>query len=633
MTRSILVAWAAAILLAGCGGGGGGGGGDTAAPPPAPSVFTDPNVYSSAPGASLATPNEITSVTRHQVTIAGVPLAYTATAGHLTALLMGTGEPQASFFYVAYALDGRDPATRPVTFFFNGGPGSATVWLHLGSFGPRRLVTNAPATSPGGPFPLVENTESMLDLSDLVFVNAVGSGLSQAIAPHTNQTFWSVDADAAVFRDFVMRYVAANGRGASPKFLFGESYGGPRAAVLARLLETAGMPLAGVVVQSPALNYNSNCGVIVERISCAGYLPSYAAAGAWFSRSNPTPAPGNLDAFLVQARALASTQYGPAVTQFINGGAAPAQSLLVQLADTTGMPVANWQAQFNLPPGYFQRNLIPGSILGRYDARMAASLGSNLASQGDPSSTYISQFFASGIANYLPTELLFRNPSVYVTLSNAIQTWDFTHNGQPLPDTIPDLATAFTLNPRLKFLSVSGYHDLATPFFTTEMDLARLGANPNVQVKNYAGGHMTYLDDVARARQKADMVTFYQSAVAPVAQAETKRVVGPLSMPDPSAEPMQAGAEVAMLDPWVPAEKRKRFAGYVPTQGEALRAQVEGHLREGFASDGTLTLEQARAAGLGFIVRHFDAIDRRKAGVVRFEDLQHFLRDRSLQPG
>jgi carboxypeptidase C (cathepsin A) len=486
-------------------------------PPPAPAgLYLDPVAYSSAPGASLATADEIAAVTHRQLAIDGVTYSYTATAGHLTAQALVGGAPQASFFYVAYTLDNASPATRPVTFFYNGGPGSATVWLHLGSFAPVRLVTGMPSTSAPTPYPLIDNAESLLDLSDLVFVDAVGSGLSQAIAPNANRDFWNVDGDAAVFRDFVMRYLAANNRNASPRFLFGESYGTTRSAVLAHLLESAGMRLNGVILQSSALDYNTNCGITEDVASrCYGYLPSYGASGAWYNLANPNPAPAALPDFIAHTRSLASDLYRPALSGFLTMGAAPDGALLTQLANTTGLPVAKWQSHFNLFPGYFQNNLIPGTLVGRYDSRVSAPANSALARQGDPSSTVINSSFVSGIAGYLAGTLQYTNPSTYVTLSNAIDTWNFSHDGLALPDTIPDLAAALALNPRLKVFSANGYHDLATPFYGTELDLARLGANANVQVRFYSGGHMTYLDDTARRQQKADMAQFYRSAVAP----------------------------------------------------------------------------------------------------------------------
>lgn len=425
---------ATALVLTGCGGGGGGGS------MPAPN-FVDPVMYSNSPSASLATATELSAVTHHQLTVNGAMLNYTATAGHLTAHDFLTGMPEASFFYVAYTLDGANPGTRPVTFFYNGGPGSSTVWLHLGSFGPKRLVTGDPATDAPTPFPLVDNAESLLDVSDLVFVDAVGSGLSEAIAPFGNSSFWGVDVDAAVFRDFIMRYVTANSRGASPKFLFGESYGTTRSAVLSNLLESAGVRLNGVVLQSSVLNYNTNCGVIVALVSCAGYIPSYGAVGAWYNLDHPNPAPADLPGFIDQMRALTTSQYDPAVNAFLAASTPPPPALLTQLVATTGMSLAGWQTHFNMDPGFYQFNLIPGTLIGRYDARVSAPMGSFLASEGDPSSTFINASFAQGITSYLNSGLQYTNPSTYVLISNVLNTWTFGHDGQLLPDTIPDLAS------------------------------------------------------------------------------------------------------------------------------------------------------------------------------------------------
>lgn len=510
--RHAVLVLLATLALASCGGGGGGGSNAPAPPPPVVSQFTDPVVYSSAPTASLATAQEITSVTRRQLVMNGQTYAYTATVGHMTALERGTGPVQASFFYVAYTLDGAAPATRPVTYFYNGGPGSASVWLHLGSFGPKRLATGAPRNDVPGPFALVDNAESLIDQTDMVFVDAVGSGFSQAIAPNENRTFWGVDSDAAVFRDFVMRYNIANNRTSSPQFLFGESYGGPRAAVMADLLESAGVRLHGVVLQSPAMNYNSNCGVsAAPNISCAGYLPSYGATGAWFNLSTPSPATPQIPAFMAELRPFASQRYDPAVRAFLTG-TPPDAALVTDLARVTGLGASHWTSRFNMGPTYYRANLVPGTALGRYDTRM--TLPDNTGNGNlDPSTTIIQGSFGQRIVEYLAS-LGYTTPSTYTMLSNAIQTWRFLHDGSALPDTIPDLAAAIAQNPRLKVLAVNGYHDVATPFYTTELDLARLGANPNVRVINYMGGHMTYLDDASRAQMKADLAEWYRSALA-----------------------------------------------------------------------------------------------------------------------
>jgi carboxypeptidase C (cathepsin A) len=505
---------AAAILLAlaGCGGGGGGGGGSTSTPPPSGQNFTDPVVYSSAANASLQTAAEIVSTTQHQITLNGASLSFTATAGHLTARHLTTNAPQASFFYVAYTQNNAPAATRPVTFFYNGGPGSASVWLHMGSFGPKRLVSGFPSTSGTVPFPMVDNAESMLDISDLVFVDAVGSGYSQAIAPNNNQSFWGVDVDAAVFRDFVMRYLAVNNRNASPKFLFGESYGGPRSGVLALLLESAGVRLSGVILQSPAMNYNSSCG-LGRPAPCTGFIPSYGATGAWYNLTTPAQPPATVPAFMETLRTFSTTQYDPAVRALTSQGTQPAPTLITQLVSSTGLGTTHWQANLNISPDVFRPNLMPGTTIGRYDSRLSAANGTFLASQGDPSSTFITASFAQGIVDHLTTNLRYTTPSTYTLLSNAIRTWNFSHDGLEVPDTIPDLAAAIAINPGLKIMAQNGYHDLATPFYQTELDLARLGTNPNIRVRNYMGGHMTYLEDASRVAQKADLVQFYQDAL------------------------------------------------------------------------------------------------------------------------
>jgi carboxypeptidase C (cathepsin A) len=522
LPRGALSRWALCLLvpllLASCGGGGGSGSGDDGGGG-TPLAYDDPVVYSVSPNASLASATEASAVTHHQITLGGHALAYTATAGHLTAHALVGDAPLASMFYVAYTLDGANPATRPVTVFYNGGPGSASVWLHLGSFGPKRLVTGAPSTSPTKPFPLVDNAESLLDESDLVFIDAVGTGLSEAIAPYSNRSFWSVDADADLFRDSIRRWQALNGRSASPLFLFGESYGTLRSAVLAERLESAGVSLAGVVLQSSILNYNSNCGVFApDTVDCTGYLPSYSAVGAWFGLTMPVP--DDLGAFLGEMRDFAEASYHPAVVDWLGHATPPTSTLLNSLQANTGEAVAQWQIEFSLGPDRFQRTLKPGELTGRYDARMAVPTGSPLASEGDPSSTVISDEFDTAINAYLPEVLGYGTRSHYTTVSGAISYWDFGHDGLELPDAVPDLAAAMTINPDLRVLSVAGVDDIATPFYQTERDLARLPElAARFTVKTYLGGHMTYLDDSSRVVEKADLASFYRSAAAVAARA------------------------------------------------------------------------------------------------------------------
>ena len=500
-----------ALLLLACGGGGGGTtSGATGGNPPGLG-FADATVYSSAADAALPSATEGAAVTRHTLELGGRTIAYTATAGHLSAGASGSGTAQASMFYVAYTADAAAPATRPLIFFYNGGPGSATVWLHLGSFGPRRIVIGAPATTVPQPVQLVDNAESLIDTADLVFVDAVGSGYSQAIAPATNQSFWSVDADAGVMRDFIRRYIEVNQRAASPTFLFGESYGTTRSAVLANLMVSAGMRLDGVILQSSVLDYNSNCGLFDPgQLSCAGYLPSYGLTGAWFQLLQPQPT--DSDAYAQQMRDFSDQRYTPALAAFLGAQTPPAASLLDELVGRTGAPRAVWSASFNLDPTSYRGQTLAAQLMGRYDARVAVPVTSPLAAGGDPSASVINAPFVTAQRAHLANELLYSAGSGYTMLSNAIASWNFGHDGRTLPDTIPDLATALAQQPALRVLSLAGYHDLATPFRQTELDLARLGAAPTLRQRVYPGGHMIYLDDASRPRMKADLVAFINAS-------------------------------------------------------------------------------------------------------------------------
>jgi carboxypeptidase C (cathepsin A) len=546
------------LVLAACGGGGGG-----TTTPPVPDKLpglTDTTVYSSASDASLPGAVEAAATSTQSLAANGQTLSYTATAGHLIAR-DPTGAAEASMFYVAYTLPGADVATRPVTFFYNGGPGSASVWLQLGSFGPRRLVTGVPDTTAARPFAMVDNAEHLLGQTDLVFINAVGCGYSEAIAPFTNRSFWGVDSDAAVFRDFIQRYLAANHRAASPKYLYGESYGGPRTAVLARRLQEAGVMLDGLVLQSPALDYNSNCGISGGH-ACSGYLPSLAMVGAFHRLTQPQPT--DLAAWAAQARSYADSVYAPALQAWL-ASRQPTPAIWQPLADMTGLPASQWQASLDVSADNFRLWLISGQQLGRYDGRMKAAVGSPLASEGDVSSTWLGDSFATGIATHLRDQLGYRNASTYVLLSNAVNSWDFSHAGLALPDTLPDLAAALAQNPRLRVLAVSGYHDLATPFHLTEADLARVDAS-RVKIRNYAGGHMSYLDDTTRPRQLADLKAFYANTLALRAAADlgpARRALEaqPAIAVDRAGTPQRPGSvapttekavQAPLRDPWVP---------------------------------------------------------------------------------
>ncbi|MGH7086064.1 MAG: S10 family serine carboxypeptidase-like protein, partial [Acetobacteraceae bacterium] len=215
----------------------------------------DTTAYGNGPNSSVIDTTENRAITHHTITLDGKPIPYTAIAGHLVAVDPESSAPVARIFYVAFTRDGADTNLRPVTFLYNGGPGSSAVFVLLGSFGPRRIVTSMPGFTPPPPYRMEDNPQSLLDLTDLVFINPVGTGYSAAIAPKKNKDFWGVDQDAAALRQFIERYLTACDRWNSPKFLYGESYGTARTAVLSYVLHEAGVELNGVVLQSSILDY------------------------------------------------------------------------------------------------------------------------------------------------------------------------------------------------------------------------------------------------------------------------------------------------------------------------------------------------------------------------------------------
>ncbi len=507
-----LAALGVALLVASCGGGGGGSTPPptpTPTPPPLPGAFADPVTYSGAATANVSAPQEGAAVVPFRMTLGAKTIDYTATTGHLTASDPVSGQPAVSFFYVAYTAGTLDPSKRPVTFFYNGGPGSSTLWLHLGSFGPKRIVTAIPSNVMPTPVQLVDNQETLLAHSDLVFIDAIGTGFTQAVAPRTNAQFWGVDSDAGAFRDFVRRYVAVNNRQASPKYLFGESYGAPRTGVLSNLLEVAGVKLSGIVLQSAIMNYNANCGVLDPGTSsCEGYIPSYAAVSAYH---HVTAMPGDLNTYLAQVRDFSAVTYRPAVASWLQTRTTPPANVVAQLVDYSGLGSTLWNPNFSMGPDLYRARLLTNTMIGRYDARVSAPVGGPLAADGDPSLTVVNAAFVNTVQTYIRDDLRYSARSSYITFNDIINRWQFSHDGKTLPDTIPDVAAAMTLNPALKVVAMSGYYDLATPYYQTELDLARLGSNPNIQIKNYASGHMSYLDDVARRAQRDDMITLYNS--------------------------------------------------------------------------------------------------------------------------
>lgn len=493
---------------------------------PADQAYVDNTPYAFGPADGLAASvvQEKAAVAHHVLnyTASGRRVEYTTTAGHLTAS-KAPGKPEATMFYVAYTAKPNGPFPRPVTFFYNGGPGSSSIWLRLGSFAPSRVATPDPLTTGWPNFPLVDNQESLIDTTDMVFIDPPGTGLSEAILPNTNQSFWGVDQDAGVMRDFIMRYLAVNQRAQSPIYLYGESYGTPRTNVLAVMLEQAGVRLSGIVLQSSILDYNDQYPAQTDLQRATDYmvslLPGYAEVVAYFGQV--TPPPRSDRSFARRMREFSTqrydefTPYGPTFLGLANPPVFPTDAVYAKLSSQSHLSVNALQAYMGSNP--YNTSLIPNTTIGGYDGRVSAPNNSPmLVGDSDPSDALIAKPFPVVLAQQMPNYLKYTAVNAtYVPLSDVANiNWDFSHGGLALPDTIPDLLALLTLNPRIKVLSANGYHDLVTPFFMTEKDLGRLksvrGIRPDIQVTHYAGGHMIYLDDTSRPVMKRDLVNYYR---------------------------------------------------------------------------------------------------------------------------
>jgi carboxypeptidase C (cathepsin A) len=547
-TTRLAVMTMSTALLAGCGGDNGSvsdAASNFAASTPAatePAALTadqplsDTDVYGSGPHDSVTDTTEAAAVTHHRVTINGQNITYTATAGHLVTVDHSTSMPNAKMFYVAYTKDNPDPnKPRPVTFFYNGGPGSSSVYLLLGSFAPKRIQSSFPKFTPPAPYKLITNPDSLIDRSDLVFINPVGTGYSVAIAPSKNKDFWGVDQDARSVGQFIKRYLTMNGRWNSPKFLFGESYGTARSAVVSWVLHEDGVELNGITLQSSILDYS-------QFASAIGQFPTLAAIALYHNKVTLNPPPTSLSAFVSTSMNYATYTLMPLVQppNFQDGGAVNVRLNMTpvaaqQMSQFIGIAAATIAKDFGNPASFGDEygTLLPGLLIGQYDGRVTA-INTGIApyilpnsGSNDPSITAVAGIYTVEWNDYLNNELKYTSTSSFVDLNDQVfNNWDFTHidptgapkGGASALYTAGDLAATMSYNPDLKVLSANGYYDGVTPFFQTALDLQNMpidpSLQPNIVTKRYPSGHMIYLDDPSRTAFKADLASFYDGLLA-----------------------------------------------------------------------------------------------------------------------
>ncbi|MEH3122728.1 MAG: peptidase S10 [Sphingomonas phyllosphaerae] len=471
------------------------------------------------------------------VTVAGKRLGYTATAGTLTIRDI-EGKPTASMFYTAYTLDGTKPGTkRPITYFYNGGPGSPTFWLHMGSFAPVRLQTGSPEFIRPAPYDFGPNPYTLLDKTDMVFLDAIGAGYSRPLGDAKPSDFYGTDEDADAFAKAILRYSTKFGRWNSPKFIFGESYGTLRSGALAYQLQDRGMALNGVVLLSSIMNYGYRQPGLDQVY--LNYLPSYAAT-AWYHNRLPNR-PADVATVVQQARDFAVGPYMSALAKGQNISAAERDTVARRMSELTGLsPDFLIRSNLRVDLPRFQKELLRGSrqTVGRFDSRYVGvdSDAAGERPESDVSSDAISGAFIATFNDYATHTLGYKTDMPYRLSARDAKgwTWNWKHDSplrgggqQNNPNTAVDLAAAMRGNPYLQVLSMNGWYDMATPFFGTENDLGHMMLEPaqqrNLSFTYYPAGHMTYLNPDALVAMKRDLSAWYDRALS-VAQSATPPV-------------------------------------------------------------------------------------------------------------
>ena len=461
---------------------------------------------------------------RGQITLGGKNISYTVTPGTLT-IRDANDAAVASMFYVAYVADRKPGEIRPVTFAFNGGPGTSTMWLLMSGLGPVRVDAPGDQSLPPAPYRILPSDSSIVDKTDLVFMDAIGTGLSRSLGKAKPNDFWTVDADIDAFAKAIRRYIDLNKRWNSPKFIMGESYGALRAAGLAHVLQEQGMQTNGVVLISAILNmsvYGSRSDQEFVR-----YLPTYAAVAAYHKRLPSAPA--DLTGFLKSAKTFAISEYLQALALGDRLPNADRERIAEQLSRITGLSTAFLiQSHLRVPEDRFRHELLRSEnrIIGRIDARFAGIGGDATAASPDydAAETAIRSAFIATVNTYVFDDLGYKTPlryrpEYYEVISDA---WDFRHRQVGAEEVTAatvnlDLASVMRQNPHLRVIEVHGYYDMATPFFGAESDLDHLELDPalrgNLRIIQYESGHMIYIEPESRRRLSKDLKNFYDEVL------------------------------------------------------------------------------------------------------------------------
>ncbi len=467
-------------------------------------------------------PEEKSSQTRHTMTLNGQTIAYTATAGTLL-LKKEDGTPLATVFTIAYIKDGvKDPATRPVTFAFNGGPGSASLWVHLGAFGPKRVARDPEGMSTKPPGRLVDNDLSILDVTDLVFIDPVDTGYSRTVPGQDPKQFHGVRQDVESVGEVIRLWLSRNERWASPKLLAGESYGTTRAAGLALYLdERFGLQLNGLVLISSVLNWQNQEFHIGNDLPSVIHLPTYAAS-AWYHKKLPPDLQSReLPALLREVEDYARTEYALALHEGDRLTPERRRTVAAQVARYSGLSPAYVEgSNLRIDISRFVKELLrsEGKTVGRLDTRFT---GRDLDTVGetfefDPSSAAVGGPYVAAANDYLRRELGFKDDLPYEYLSRKVRPWSFEDFENQYLNMAEYLRQAMVRNPDLRVLITAGYYDLATPYFDSVYTVDHLGLPPelrdHIRITTYEAGHMMYIRAADHVKLRRDIVEFLREA-------------------------------------------------------------------------------------------------------------------------
>ena len=494
----------------------------------------------------------VLSVTAHTVIVGGKTIKYHATAGYLVLkeeegkpLVPGATPPPAApdgdkakdddkkskdglkakarVFFVAYTLDDvTDPTTRPLTFCFNGGPGSASIWLHMAAMAPRRAALTEEGEAPPPPYKLVDNESTWLDRTDLVFIDPVSTGYSRPMPKESAAQYHGLKEDIASVGDFIRLYTSRNARWLSPKIVLGESYGTTRAAGLSDYLQTRyGLYLNGIVLVSSVLNFGAIEFTPQNENPYIGFLPTYATTAWYHKKLTPDLLAKPVAEVAAMARAFAGSDYTLALAHGDNLPTSEKERIAAQLSRFTSLPAAYYlKRKLRVPDRQFFTQLLrdEDKILGRFDARYTGPRyepGTDGDGEYDPSDEAVTGPLTAAFNDYVRRELKFESDIPYETVWDVFP-WNFGDAGGGWPNTAEDLRKAMTRNPYLKVWVTCSYYDLATPFFAAENVVAgmNLGASTraNLRFTYYEAGHMLYVHQPSRAKFKADFESFLHDA-------------------------------------------------------------------------------------------------------------------------